>query len=176
MILRDKFTRGFIAGMTGGLVANTASLLFGFLGLTTLRFADWTAIITLGKAPPFSTGEILFALAANIGFMGILGIVFIYLIPLIKSTNLLFKGWIFSTFIWFLIYSVTALFKVEGTMPLPLTTALANVVTTSIYGLVLAQVSEKEFVKNIASEQAGNVFRLIKPAMKPFKKNDDDSE
>jgi len=176
MILRDKFTRGFIAGITGGLVANIASLLFGFLGLTTLRFADWTAIIILGQTPPFSTGEILFSLAVNIGFTGILGIVFIYLIPLIKITNLLFKGWIFSTFIWFFIYSITTLFKVEGTMPIPLTTALANVVTTSIYGLVLAQVSEKEFVKNIASEQAGNVFRLIKPAMKPLKKNDDDPE
>lgn len=174
--MRDKFTRGFIAGVTSGLVANIASLLFGLLGLTTLRFADWTAIIVLGQTPPFSTAEILFALAVNIGFTGILGIVFIYLVPLIKITNLLFKGWLFSTFIWFFIYVVASLFKVEGTMSIPLTTALANVATTSIYGLVLAQVSEKEFVKNIASEQAGNVFRLIKPAMKPLKKKDDDPE
>ncbi|WP_285716244.1 hypothetical protein [Pelosinus sp. IPA-1] len=173
-LLKDKFTRGFFSGVAGGLAANVVSLFFGFINFTTLRFADWTGIIIFGHTPPFSTGEILFSLTANIGFTGFLGIVFTYLIPLIKNTNLLFKGWVFSTFIWFFIYSVTALFKVEGTMPLPLNTAIANVATTSIYGLVLAATLGKEVVKN-ATESTRNNFRIV-PAMKPIENNDDDNE
>lgn len=59
-------------------------------------------------------------------------------------------------------------------MPLPLNTAIANVATTSIYGLVLAATLGKEVVKN-ATENARNNFRMV-PAMKPIKNNDDDNE
>lgn len=174
--MKDKFTRGFFAGIAGGLAANGVSLFFGFLKITTLRFADWTGIIIFGHIPPFSTGEILFAIIGNIGFAGFLGIVFTYLISLIKSINLLFKGWVFSTFIWFFIYAITTLFKVEGTMPLPLNTAIANVITTSVFGLVLAGTLGKEVEKNIATERVRNKFRMMAPAMKPIEKNSDDTE
>ena len=174
--MRDKFTKGFLAGVTGGLTANVVSLLLGFLNLTTLRFADWTGIIIFAHIPPFSTGEILFALAANIGFTGFLGIVFMYLVPLISSTNLHFKGWVFSTSIWFFIYAAATLFKVEGTMPLPLTTAIANVITTSIYGLVLAQTLRRDVIENTTAERTKTPLRMMPPAMKPIRKADDDTE
>lgn len=171
----DKFTRGFLSGIVGGLVANSVSIVFGFLHLTTLRFADWTGIIILGHIPPFSIGEFLFALAVNIGFMGFLGIIFAYLIVLVKSTNLHFKGWIFSTSIWFFIYAATALFKVEGTIPLPLTTVMSNFVTTSILGLVLAQTFGKEEIRVMPIEK-GRTFKIMNPAMKPIENPDDDAE
>ncbi len=176
IFLEDKFTSGFLAGVTGGLVANGVSFIFGFLGLTALRFADWTGIIIFGHIKPFSTGEILFALATNIGFTGVLGIVFTYLIFLIKSTNFFLKGWVFSTSMWFIIYTVTALFKVEGTTPLPLSTVIANAVTASTYGLVLVQALRNIVAKNIATEKESIKFRMMAPAMKPIEKGNDDTE
>lgn len=174
--MKDTFTSGFSAGLTSGLAANVLSLLFGFLQFTTLRYADWTGIIIFGHTPPFSTGEIAFALAANIGFMGVLGIVFAYLIPLMSSANLLLKGWVFSTFLWLLIYAVSTLFKVDGTMSLPLTTAVTNMITASAYGLVLAQSLKKSLLRATASGRTDSTFKMMAPAMKPLQEKDDDTK
>lgn len=135
--MKDRMLRGFAAGVVAGLVANAVSLVDGWAGLTTLRYIDWTAIGIFGHAPPFTTGELLWAFVAQIWFNGLLGVVFAYLVLLIGSDHLLFRGWMFSGVIWFVIYSVSTMFRIEGIVPLPLKTVISNFLIASIYGVGL---------------------------------------
>ncbi|MFZ5944737.1 MAG: hypothetical protein ACOYVD_11540 [Bacillota bacterium] len=138
MNLRDRLTRGFLAGIFGGIPMNIFDLISFYLGISELRFIDWAAIMIYGVKPG-NIPETVFALLAQIIFSGVLGIIFAYLITLVNSVNYLLKGAIFGSFTWFLLYGISLLFKVEATIPLHLDTAASDFLGSIIYGLVLAK-------------------------------------
>jgi len=178
--MQDKLTRGFFAGILGGLAANIWSLFSGAIGFTKLRFVDWSSIIIFAHTPPFTLGETAWAFFAQLLYTGILGILFVYLISKATTRNLLFKGWIFGEAIWFFTYALTTLFKVEGTIPIALTTAISDFISASLFGLVQARAIQMLPYRDDALSRM-----VAAPAMKFFKnketkgdskKNDDDSE
>jgi len=138
MMERDRLVRGFYAGVGAGILQNIWSFLSFALGITTLRMADWSAIAILGRGGPYSTGEIALGLIAHLVWSGFLGIVFVYLIPLVTHRHFTLKGLLFGWSVWFFIYGITLLFKVEPTMGLPLKTPVSNFIGAGIYGLALA--------------------------------------
>lgn len=175
--MEDRLVRGFVAGVIGGVAANLWSFTAGYLGLTTIRYADWTGIIIYAHRPPFTTGELAWATLTQIGLSGGLGVIFAYLLLLIGSQNLLFRGWLFAEAIWFLIYGITTLFKVEGTLSLPLKTVISNFIAGSVYGLALAQ-SLQVFAP---AEEEAMKFRspfsvMPLPANKPLRELDDEDK
>lgn len=154
---KDVYYKGFMAGMIGGVASTIWSRLSSYLGFSTLRLEDWAGILTLGHTPPFSLGEQLYSIIIHIGYAGFLGMLFAYLLTFIGSEKLLFKGATYAVASYFLLYVVTALFKVEGTMPLPLNTAISNLIGSSIYGVAMARsqnavegrrVSERKTMRN----------------------------
>jgi len=166
--MADRLTRGFIAGISGGIAANAFNLFLGAAGLSTLRFIDWTGIVMYDHTPPFTLGETLFAFIGQLIFTGGLGVMFIFLIPSINSKNLLFKGWLWGVSIWFIIDGITTLFPVEGTSPTPLMTSVSNYMTASLYGLVLAPILARFEHRSQAS------FSLVPaPAAKQLDDNKD---
>jgi len=166
--VEDRLTRGFIAGVVGGIGMNLWGFFAGLMNFTTLRMADWAVIMIYAHTPPFDSGEIIFALLGQLFFTGALGAAFVYLLRLVTSKNLIFKGWFFSVLIWFFIYAVTTLFKVEGTMPLPFKTAVANFIAATIYGLALP-IALKILTVRLDSTQMS-----MAPAMKPLNKSEED--
>lgn len=151
MVEQDRFTRGFYAGLIAGVLQNILSFLSYALGLTTLRMADWSAVIIFGKSGPFSTGEIMLGLASHILWCGTLGIIFVYLILYVKHQHFTLKGLIFGWSVWFLIYGVTLLYKVEPTLGLPIKTPLSDLIGASVYGLVLVW-SLTKLKENVSNE------------------------
>jgi len=154
----DRFTKGFFAGVFGGIAANTWSFFSGYIGFTSLRFVDWAAITIYGHIPPFSSGEILVALVSNIVFTGMLGVAFAYLVPQVTSENIFLKGWVFAMATWFVIYGISVLYKVPGVVPIPMWTVLSDMISASTFGLVQAY--------TLASLVNSRSF-LVAPAMKP---------
>jgi hypothetical protein len=70
------------------------------------------------------------------------------------------------------IYAVTTLFKVEGTMQMPLKTAIANFVASTVYGLALPLV-----LKALTAKTSVTSPRMsMAPAMKPFEDKDDEDK
>jgi len=138
MMERDRLTRGFYAGLGATVLQNGWSFLAYALGLTTLRMADWAAIVILGRSGPFTTAETMLGLSGHLIWGGLLGIVFVYLIPYVKHRHLTLKGLLYGWSIWFFIYGLTLLFKVEPTLNLPLMTPISDFVGATIYGLVIA--------------------------------------
>jgi Na+-transporting NADH:ubiquinone oxidoreductase subunit NqrB len=57
----------------------------------------------------------------------------------VGSVNYLFKGCIYGLAIFFGSYAITLLYKVSPLIPVRVDTVLSNIVTSLIYGVVLAQ-------------------------------------
>lgn len=152
--MEDRLYRGFVAGVIGGGVASGLSQLSYFLGITTLRLSDWAAILIFGHVPPFILGEHIFALFITIGWFGAVGSMFAYFLVWTTSRKIIFKAWMMGTTPFFVIYLLTALFQIPGTVPLPLYTALSNYITSSIFGIVMGysfKVLDQACARNLSS-------------------------
>lgn len=136
--MEDRLYRGFVAGVIGGIIATAIGQLTYMLGINTLRGSDWTAILLYAHVPPFSIGEQLFAYFILLGWCGAIGSLFAYFIVWVTDRHILFKGWVLGTTPYFVIYLLTTLFRVPGTVPLPFGTALSNYVMTSLFGVLMA--------------------------------------
>ncbi|PKM82521.1 MAG: hypothetical protein CVU89_03170 [Firmicutes bacterium HGW-Firmicutes-14] len=136
MVIMDRLTRGFFAGIIAGIIQDTIDYISHSFGLTKLKYLDWVGIMIYGSKPN-TLMETILALGGEIFFSGIIGIVFAYLLLKINSDNLLLKAWLYGVAIWFGTYGVMTLFKVRGLIAIDVTTALVDVFTSSIFGLVL---------------------------------------
>lgn len=140
MTISDRLTRGFIAGFLAGIPMNIISYILYPLGLTELRFVDWTSIILLGhKAAPTLLNQGI-ALAGHLTFTGLLGVIFAYFIQLVSSKNYYFKGWLFSVTVWFTSYVFSILFKTFKTITFTAATPTANFLNASLFGFILAAI------------------------------------
>jgi hypothetical protein len=137
MDLTDRFTGGFIAGLIGGISTTITGYPLYLLKISTLRFADFAAILIYGHKP-YNLVETLFAILINWGFAAAGGIIFVYLIKAISSKNLIFKGWFLGVSIWFLAFIISTLFKVPGLVEVTFKNAFINFLISSIYGMVMA--------------------------------------
>jgi len=139
--IRDRYTNGFVAGVIAGTVMSLLNILSFKLNFAQIRYIDFGAIITLGSQPNTFLEDII-GFSAHIAFTGLLGILFAYIIPIITSKHYLFKGVSFGIFVWFLTYTIPLLFKVPHLSKISASTALSNVITASVYGLILAYTLE----------------------------------
>lgn len=139
MELRDRFTQGFLAGLVAGIIMNILDYISHLLGITELTFIDWGGAIIFGYRPG-TVSEHILALSAQLFFASILGVFFVYLIPAIKSKNILFKAWAFGLASWFSIYGLSLLLNLKDLMPIRSDTAMSDVVNASIYGIILGYI------------------------------------
>lgn len=137
--MKDRFTRGFIAGVIAGLISAAWNLGVYFLNLSTLRFLDFAAVLTYGRKTRV-IWESVFSFVTTFFVFGALGIVFIYLITLITSENLMFKSFLFGVSAWFSFYAITLLFKIPELSRVSFLTTLSNFIGAAIYGIVLGYV------------------------------------
>jgi len=135
--LKDRFTRGFIAGFVAGSAMSVFSWLsYHVLDWTELRYLDWAAVVLYGRKP-ITLDEVLFAQLGHLFFAGLVGVGFAFLIPRVTSMNFLLKSLVYSTFIWFMLYSVAIAYKMPFLSRISLESASSNLVGAIIYGLVL---------------------------------------
>lgn len=130
----DKFTRGWISGTCGGLLGGIFDFLFKYTGISKLSISEWSAIMIFGRKPPFSLIDHLYALLILAGTVGVVGIIFAFLLPLIGEKNIYFKGWIIYIIPWWILFLLTALAKIEGTLNLSVATTLSTGISISIIG------------------------------------------
>lgn len=137
MILNDRFTRGFLAGLFGGVISLSWGLFSKFvLDFTDILFGEFAAILIYGR-PALSLGDHLFAQVALFGFYGLCGIVFVLSIPYLSSKNLYLKGCLWGGLIWFSSHAVTILFKVPELTILDLSTSVSHFIGALIWGFFM---------------------------------------
>lgn len=141
--ITDRFTRGLLAGIIAGIITKAYDILAYYLNFSTFRWLDVAGIITYGRKP-LSTVEAIFATLSTWFFHALLGVIFVYLIQrLFSSDNLFLKGWFYGVTCWFLIYALIIIFKVPEFSIIPLKTSVSNFIGASIWGLVLAAVLQR---------------------------------
>ena len=134
--MKDRFTKGFLAGLISGIPTLIFSLIAKELNLTTLRWANFAAILIYGRKS-MNLMEEIFSILAVFAICGVLGIIFSLVIPKISSVNYLLKSWIFSITFWFSVFTITMLFKVPGLQIIPGKTAIMNFIQATLWGLSL---------------------------------------
>jgi hypothetical protein len=89
--MEDKFIKGIICGLYGGIVKDILGFIVKyFLKFTSIIYWDYAGILAYGR-PPKTLLEIVIAILIELGFGVSLGIIFIYLTALIKSKHYLLK-------------------------------------------------------------------------------------
>lgn len=134
----DRFVGGFSAGVAGGIL----KILWSTLSSNVLHFAklslpDWASVMIFGR-PAASMMETIIATIGYLFFVGVLGVIFAYLITAINSSYYLFKGVVFGLCLGVIFYSLPILLKVPHLASTDANTVITNWVGDIIWGLVLA--------------------------------------
>lgn len=137
MVIKDRFSRGLVSGLCGGVAMALINNIFYFLGLSTVLFRDWSGILIYGGRGN-SLGEMVLAQGAHLFFAGVVGVIFIYLISLIKINLLYIKATVWSLTVWFGSFSIAVLFELTQIIPVEGKSVFLNLIAAIIYGLVLA--------------------------------------
>jgi hypothetical protein len=136
--MKDKLTNGFVQGFIAGVVSSIADLIMvNWLKFGDTRFLDYAGVHIYGFKPE-TLGEQIFAQFVQFLFTGLLGIIFVYLIDKVKQRNILFKGQLYGVAIWFVVYTITILFKLKPLDKISLASTLENFIASMIFGAVLA--------------------------------------
>lgn len=134
--MQDRFTSGFTAGIIGMLAATIPDVSAYALGISASRYLDVAGILLWGDAP-HATWEAVFGWLATLGFCGLLGVVFVYLLPYLGSEHAMFKGIVYGIASWFMIHTVGALYKVPLLAKSTPYTLVTHLITATVYGAVL---------------------------------------
>lgn len=144
---KDKVYYGLISGVIAGTIQNIISLIVYSLDITTLRYLDWMAIMLYGH-PPETILDGAFALLVQLGLTGFIGVVAVYLLPILKFEHYLVKGAFIGVGFFQFFYFITALFKVPGLQEIPTNTVISNFTIATVYGLILS-ILIKKWVYNL---------------------------
>lgn len=134
--LNDRLTQGFIAGVAGWLPQMLfMQPMYWIFKLIKLQYLDYGAYLSFNHRPE-GLSQFLFSEFTVVLFLGFLGVLFSMLIKIISSANLIFKGWLYGALLWFIIFSIFSLFKVNGVYGvIDYNTAIINLIGASIYGI-----------------------------------------
>lgn len=136
--MKDRFTRGAVAGIIGALVMNIYNRIIYSLNFTDLRLLDYASIVIFhhkaGNLPEAVEGQL-----AQLFFSALVGVMLAYFLPLVTSRYYLFKGWFFSVTIWFSVFAIGSALRFPHLISPSWKVVLANFIGASIYGLVAAK-------------------------------------
>lgn len=132
----DRFYRGLFAGVGAGIPMNLWSIIAHSAGFGRLRYLDWAGVIIYG-APPQTLAEMAYAQLIQLIWVGLLGVLFAYLVPVISAQGLLGKGMFFAMVSGLFIYAVPVLLQVPQLSTLDFATVLNNHIGGLIWAVVL---------------------------------------
>lgn len=136
-ILKDRFSMGFLAGIISYLIPFSWNHISKFiLGFGQLTFVDFAAVFLFTRFTQ-NIYEYIFGIFVAIFWHGFLGVVFAFLLAIIKSKNLLFKGTFYGSAIWFISYAITSLYQIPELADISLNTSLSNFIGAALQGASL---------------------------------------
>lgn len=136
--MQDKATQGFIAGILGVTVQAIfiLTMYYGF-GFTKYRLLDFVGVVTFNQIPSTLPQAITSELIVYV-YSGFLGVIFVMLLNVLGSKNLITKGIFFGALHWFFINAFVTAFKIEGLYPTNFVTVIVHLVGGLLYGTTMA--------------------------------------
>lgn len=135
--MKDHFTNGWIAGVAAGASAAIFNLIINWLfDIGAKHFIDFAEVLIFGHRA-HNLAEFGLAFVGYLLFTGILGVIFAYLLPVIRFRYHLFKSLVFSLAVWFMVYAIVLLLKAPVLTEFGFDITFNNFVTASVFGLAL---------------------------------------
>ncbi|KUO53120.1 MAG: hypothetical protein APF76_03515 [Desulfitibacter sp. BRH_c19] len=135
----DRFHRGLVAGIVGGVAMNLwTAFAVTILNLEIIRFIDWAGVILYGS-PPDTHFKGFYALIIQLTWVGLLGVVFAYLMRYTTSRGYLIKGAFYGVVVGLIIYAIPTIFQTPHIANASIETVLSNHTGGLIWGLLMAQ-------------------------------------
>lgn len=136
----DKYTKGFIAGTIAGIISSGNELLLvKGLKFGTSIYWDYAGRLTLGRMPK-SIKEIVFSQIIQLFFSGVIGMGFTFYLSKVSRHYLLFKGIVYSWFVWFLTYAFFIIFKITPLDLVKFEDSVGDLISAIVFGIVIAGV------------------------------------
>ncbi len=134
----DRLYRGAVAGIVGGIVMNAWSFFsYHILYFNTRRYTDWMGVIVYGDLPR-TLAETLYALMLHLVWVGLLGVLFAYLIPHNNSRGYLLTGAFYGLASGIIIYAIPTLLRTPYISKFPFNTTISNHIGAILWGVTLA--------------------------------------
>jgi uncharacterized membrane protein YagU involved in acid resistance len=141
--MEDTFTSGFIAGVVSGCITSSLDfILVKLFKFGDLLFIDFAGFVSFNHHPG-NFPEYLYALIIQLLFSGDLGWIFYALIK--KSPyNQMFKGIIYGITVWFIIYGVLFLYKIDYIINQSFYNSVQNYLIALLFGLILPLIHRRQ--------------------------------
>lgn len=132
--MQDRFVNGFISGIIAFLITTPISFILTHYKLINMSFAHFAAIISLRRLPETLT-ELAFGVLVEATTSAVWGVIFAYLVLLIGSKYLWFKGLVYAGLFWY-IYALVIFFMQK--ISFDVQTAFLNGVLAGFWGIIMA--------------------------------------
>lgn len=134
----EKLINGIIGGIVAGIAKDIPNAMFHNLWkLTGLSFWDYSAQIALFRHPR-GLGEQFYALAYEIVFSMVIGVIYVYAKDKFETSHYLIWGTVYGAVVWFTVQAVILAFQIRPLMNADLTTSVVNSLCSIFYGILLA--------------------------------------
>jgi hypothetical protein len=140
--MKDRVLAGFTSGILAAVGADIVNWLFYYLNFADKRFLDWAAVIFLGHLSN-NVLEVVIMQIAQIVWDGFMGIVFIMIIPTIKSHGIVLKGIIYAISLLFIFRATSVLFDLPYLKSLTMGTFLSNALCSIVWGVLIALIIKR---------------------------------
>ncbi|TCL65924.1 hypothetical protein EDC14_101654 [Hydrogenispora ethanolica] len=135
--MKDRFMNGYVAGVVADIPIVILDMLSGLFHLDKFDYIHFVTIFAFSERNP-NIWETLFALMIQLFFAGVLGVAFSYLLPHISERYFYSKGLIWGVLVWFMIYAVDIIFKIEDGLKMDFRTAVTHFILSVIWGWLMA--------------------------------------
>lgn len=134
----DRFSRGLVAGLAGGVSMNIWSLIsYHVLHIADRRYLDWASVLLFGHLP-INITQTVYAQITQLIWSGFLGVVFAYLIPAVTSRGYILKGAVWGFVTGFVLYSIAILIRMPYFAKIETGTSISQFIGGLIWGTILA--------------------------------------
>jgi hypothetical protein len=161
MITKDKYFIGFLAGIIASVPMDVLDFLiyiiFKILGYQHIVYADYATATLLEGKVSFNMFELVAGQVFQIIHCGIVGSIYVVLLYVLKERSNLFKGWLIGIITWFIAYLTGVHDRIELFMMTEMYNVLANLLTSSVFGISMALVFQKLWRKFKPDE---NVYKI----------------
>lgn len=141
-MFKDRVFVGFIAGVLAAIGADIANWISFGLGFSELRFLEWASIIFLGHLPN-GLAEVAVTQMVQVIWDGLLGVIFILIIPIIKSDFLVYKGMMFGFSLLFAFRAISVAFSIPYLNDISLTTFLSHILCSIVWGTLVGLIIQR---------------------------------
>lgn len=134
--MKDSIPIGFLGGLAGTIAMNLSNLMFKKTGLSEKTYAQYAGSVLLNPFRLLLKKNYYFGQALNLMTGSVLGIPLFYVLKKTGKDNHLFKGVVYGTFTWEILYSLGQRVGLIRSKTYTTASHITSLIDNLVYGIV----------------------------------------